>query len=261
MFNVGDYLNRLKVKPGKLNLTWLNSLHHAHYKQIPYENFDIINQISFNLNKEYLFEKIITRNRGGYCYELNILFFHLLQELGFPSTLLTAQIFQHDGNIGNKFDHPLILVDLGEQYLADVGNSKWFIKPLKLKYSKVQSQFGSLYSISFQNNIYKLIQQINGDNLNQYQFNLIEVQPLDFNPYCQFKWTSSISKFTQGYIISKCNGSKRIVMKNNSISILKNSKIVNHRISDKETFKYYLNKYFGEHYVDLVTHYKVIEYI
>lgn len=38
---------------------------------VPFENLDIMNKIEIQLDKDYLWEKVVCRRRGGICYELN----------------------------------------------------------------------------------------------------------------------------------------------------------------------------------------------
>jgi N-hydroxyarylamine O-acetyltransferase len=49
------------------------------------------------LDTDALFDKIVRRRRGGFCYELNGLFAALLRELGFDATLKSAKVFRPDG--------------------------------------------------------------------------------------------------------------------------------------------------------------------
>ena len=43
-------------------------------------------------SRRALFDKIVTRRRGGFCYELNGLLCGLLRELGFRVTMLSAEV-------------------------------------------------------------------------------------------------------------------------------------------------------------------------
>lgn len=38
---------------------------------------------SGSLDPEVLFDKIVDRDRGGYCFELNVFFLHIIRSLGF----------------------------------------------------------------------------------------------------------------------------------------------------------------------------------
>ena len=62
----------------------LNGLIRAHLEQVPFENLDVceLGEVP-SLDEGKLFEKIVEKNRGGYCFELNTLFLALLRALGF----------------------------------------------------------------------------------------------------------------------------------------------------------------------------------
>src|ERR1043166_1341637 len=121
------YLKRLKLTPPCLpDLHALRILHFAHLFTVPYENLDIMAGLPFCLEEPALFEKIVLRRRGGFCYELNLLFAGLLRELGYPVEVLSAQIVNEDGRYGPEFGHPVLMVTLEQRWLADVGNARWF---------------------------------------------------------------------------------------------------------------------------------------
>ncbi len=46
-----------------------------------------------------IYEKIVTRNRGGYCFELNGLFGWLLSEIGFDVTHLMGRFLREETQI------------------------------------------------------------------------------------------------------------------------------------------------------------------
>ena len=56
---------------------------------VPFENLDIQNKIKIDLDN--LFDKIVIRNRGGFCYELNGLFYKLLKQIGFAVRMVSAR--------------------------------------------------------------------------------------------------------------------------------------------------------------------------
>ncbi|MDQ3021844.1 MAG: arylamine N-acetyltransferase [Bacteroidota bacterium] len=178
MFIVDEYLKRLQIsKVLTPNLEFLNQLHFAHLINIPYENFDIINKVPFSLDEDCLFEKIILNNRGGYCYELIILFKRLLSELGYNTDLLSARIFHQPGQIlGPEYDHSILIVTLESKWLTDPGNSLWFSQPIKLDYTKSQTRNFQTFKISQSDTgIYTMSEKKSGEQtfLPQYCFSLI----------------------------------------------------------------------------------------
>src|SRR5689334_21848657 len=149
MFDTKAYLDRLHYTGTvSTNLDSLNVLHAAHLMTIPYENLSIMAGEPFALDEEALFNKMIVQRRGGFCYELNILFARLLRELGFRVDIAAARIFKVDGSIGPNFDHMVLIVHLEEPWLVDVGNARWFHLPLHLNDLESHQQYDHTYRLS-----------------------------------------------------------------------------------------------------------------
>jgi N-hydroxyarylamine O-acetyltransferase len=74
----------------------LGYLHRAHMLAVPFENLDIHLGVENVLDPEHVFDKIVTRRRGGWCYELNGLFALLLEALGFDVTRYSAAVVLSD---------------------------------------------------------------------------------------------------------------------------------------------------------------------
>ena len=82
--DIGKYLERIGYRGGRepsaANLT---ALLKAHRLAVPYETLDLWRGRHVTLATEEIYDKIVTRRRGGYCFELNGLFAWLLRELGY----------------------------------------------------------------------------------------------------------------------------------------------------------------------------------
>ncbi|MCL6458294.1 MAG: arylamine N-acetyltransferase [Gorillibacterium sp.] len=117
-----DYLTRLKITaPIHTDSTTLTLLQAAHLKHIPYENYDILHGIALSLEPEDLFAKIITRHRGGYCFELNGLYSELLKTIGFQVTNYASRYFIGYEDIQKRRHRVLKAEAEGQAYLCDVG--------------------------------------------------------------------------------------------------------------------------------------------
>ena len=118
------YLERIGMKrPEKLTKEYLDQLVMAHQRTVPFENLDI-----FDLHKPIsivpkdLFDKVVTRRRGGYCFELNGLFVLLLQALGFDAYSCPCRILREDTKVANPVRHRGNIIRLDGKYLfCDVG--------------------------------------------------------------------------------------------------------------------------------------------
>ncbi len=140
------YLERIGYSgPLDASVETLRSLHLANLYTVPFENLDILRSRPIELGNAELFDKIVTRRRGGFCYELNGMFCALLRELGFPVTMISAEVAREAGGFSPEFDHLALLVDLGEPWLVDVGFGDGFHLPLRLNADAQQDQDGRAY--------------------------------------------------------------------------------------------------------------------
>ena len=100
----------------------LDRLVQAQLTHVPFENLDIWAKGTCpSLEKADLYEKIVVQNRGGYCFELNTLFRHLLEYLGFDAYQAVSSLVNPDGT-AHTAAHNVIICNLeGADYLIDVG--------------------------------------------------------------------------------------------------------------------------------------------
>lgn len=102
--DINKYLNRIHFYNNpRPNEETLKELHRHHLLNVPFENLDIHLNREIQLNIPHLWEKIVEQKRGGICYELNGLFFYLLQQIGFKAQMVSARVFKENGRIGEEF--------------------------------------------------------------------------------------------------------------------------------------------------------------
>ena len=122
--DLDQYLERIGIHfKGTVSLDYLNQILWAHQLHVPFENIDIYDlEKQVSLDIPALFDKIVTRKRGGYCFELNGLLLRALQELGFDAYACTVRIVR--GKTGPvPVMHEGIIVQLDAvSYYCDVGN-------------------------------------------------------------------------------------------------------------------------------------------
>ena len=129
--NIVPYLQRLHYT-GSLDPTLhlLQQLQEAHLLAIPFENLDIHYGIAIELDIEKLYSKIIVNRRGGFCYEVNGLFYELLVALGFNAKRISANVFDKTDGYGPPYDHLAVIVTIdGVDYLTDVGFGVFAFSP------------------------------------------------------------------------------------------------------------------------------------
>ena len=212
--NTAAYLRRINYH-GAVTPTvgTLRELQLAHLLTVPFENLSVHWKQPIILDDDSLFEKIVVRRRGGFCYELNGLFAGLLRSLGFNVEMLSAGVGHEDGGFGPDFDHMVLMVTLDKLWLADVGFGDSFLEPLLLESRSEQIQGLRSYKI-VSDDIHMILKQREGDGewKNQYRFTLQRHSYADYADMCRYHQTSPQSHFTQSRICSRATPNGRITL-------------------------------------------------
>lgn len=120
---VEGYLARLELTaPVSHDLDSLNRLLLAQLTHIPFDSLDVWGAgICPSLAIADLYEKMILRKRGGYCFELNTLFRSLLNALGFEAYQCAAYILFANGTMTPPSHNVILCLLDGKKYFLDVG--------------------------------------------------------------------------------------------------------------------------------------------
>ena len=189
----------------------LRLLQVAHLRTVPFENLSIHSGEPIVLDDEALFEKIVRRRRGGFCYELNGLFAALLRALGFDVKMLSAGVADAEGIFGPDFAHMTLLVTLGERWLVDVGFGDSFLEPLMLDQESEQVQGSRAYRFDREGEYLSLMQKSNDPEWKrQYRFDLKPYHYPDYAEMCRYHQTSPQSHFTRARICSRATLEGRV---------------------------------------------------
>ncbi|HET9210774.1 MAG TPA: arylamine N-acetyltransferase [Thermoanaerobaculia bacterium] len=214
--DVAAYLERIGYR-GPLDPTaeTLRRLHLAHLYSVPFENLSIHWGEPIQLDGEALFEKIVTRRRGGFCYELNGLFATLLRALGFDAAMLSAGVGRANGDYSPDYDHMALLVTLEDRWLADVGFGDSFREPLRLDERGEQMEGDLAYRIEETGDgrlILSRREEQGGPWKPQYRFGLEPHVFADYAEMCHFHQTSPQSHFTQNRLCSLATPDGRLTL-------------------------------------------------
>ena len=242
--DVQSYLQRIQYGGGTdPTVNTLHRIHRAHLQSVPFENLDIHLGTPIILNYNQLFDKIVGRQRGGFCYELNGLFSRLLRELGFRVTLLSARDAQADGGFGPEFDHLTLRVVCpadpalpAKPWLADVGWGNSFTIPLRLdKTNWEHVERLRVYRID-ENGPYRLLWQLNYDGRweKQYRFSLEPREFSDFETMCRYHQTSPESHFTRKRICTRATANGRLTLSEQRLIITDNGQRQEREVSEEE---------------------------
>ncbi|HEY7785562.1 MAG TPA: arylamine N-acetyltransferase [Pyrinomonadaceae bacterium] len=242
------YLQRINYDgPMDVSAETLRALQLAHLETVPFENLSIHTGQPIVLNDEALFEKVVNRRRGGFCYELNGLFAALLRALGFDVTMLSAGVFNSEGELGPDFDHMTLMVTLDQRWLVDVGFGDSFREPLLLDELGDQLQGERAYRIVSDNDHLKLLQRnFEGDWQAQYQFTLRGFNFSDYAGMCHFHQTSPQSHFTRKRVCTIATRQGRITLSDmRLITTLASGERHEREVRDNEEYSTLLKEHFG----------------
>ena len=246
--NIQAYLDRINYR-GRLNVDaeTLRQLHVAHLRSVPFENLSIHAHEPIVLNDEWLFDKIVSRRRGGFCYELNGLFGALLRALGFEVEMLSAEVANNDGSFSAPFDHMTLIVTLDERWLADVGFGDSFIEPLRIDRRGPQVQANGAYRIATVDD-YLLLQKKTTEAEDwkpQYRFKLTAYQYADYLERCAYNQTSPRSHFTQNRICSMLTPNGRISVSDKRFIVSSDGVRNDYPVQDDDEYRELLRQHFG----------------
>ncbi|MFW3171054.1 arylamine N-acetyltransferase family protein [Geodermatophilus sp. CPCC 206100] len=129
--DLAGYLDRIGV-PGPVAPTaaTLHALHRAHVARVPFENLDVVLGRTVPVDLDGVQAKLVSRRRGGYCYEHATLFAAVLTEIGFSVDRLLARVGLNPLRPRARTHMALHVRAADGEWLADVGFGNALLEPL-----------------------------------------------------------------------------------------------------------------------------------
>jgi N-hydroxyarylamine O-acetyltransferase len=124
MLDLDAYFARIGYAGSRApTLATLHALTAAHAQAIPFENLDVLLGRRISLDAEAIFDKLVRRERGGYCFEQNGLLFQVLETMGFRVAPRGARVrIDRPRSETPPRTHMFLQVELGgARWLTDVG--------------------------------------------------------------------------------------------------------------------------------------------
>ena len=208
--NAARYLDRIGVDPeraGRTDIDALAALQRAHVTSVPFETL-AINGDPFgerggrgvSLDPAHLYEKIVERGRGGFCFELNGLFEWLLAGLGFDVETRAAMVVGSSG-AGPPANHRTHVVTLDRRYVVDVGlGVPTMRRPLPLDGGAREDEAGVAWRVVESDrpdaDYATECREPGGEWSLRYVFRDVPREPWFFEPTCEYLATAPESPFT-----------------------------------------------------------------
>lgn len=244
---VEQYLKRIGIAESKNpSAEFLLELQIKHMLAIPFEDLDIPDRDEIVLDTERIFKKLILNGRGGFCYELNGLFYVLLRELGFDAQMIEGRVYNKERrDLGPPFDHMAILVKLENTYLADVGFGDSFRSPIIFPGGTAEDVSGSYKIENAGDSFFRLMKIEDGEWTLKYEFTDAPRKIEDFREMCVFQQTNPGSVFRSRMVCTIATPGGRITLSDKSLAITNGSSKLKRDLTEPAEFYSLLKEYFG----------------
>ena len=251
--DISGYLRRINYRGVVYrDLAILRDLQCNHAFAIPFETLDIQNQVPIILQINCLFQKVILDRRGGYCYELNVLFHHLLLQSGFDAYMIAGRLHHGNNRYGREFEHMALVVELhGRQWLVDVGYGDFALTPLAIMPGQIQSDgrnyFQMIDPVMVDGTPYLGVARWSNSRKDfkiDYLFTMEQQELSAFEGMNEYHQTSPESHFRRSMICTLPTREGRISLINNKLVKTENGKRQVRIIHGQEERDEVLEKYF-----------------
>jgi N-hydroxyarylamine O-acetyltransferase len=197
----------------------LSGLCAAHIRSVPFENLAIHEGAPISLEPDALFQKVVLRRRGGYCFELNGLFSSLLKALGFPVEHLLGRVWSSN-RVAPMPTHQASRVTVdGQAYLVDVGFGARVLRaPLPWRLDTPVVQRPDTFRLVRVDNDEVMLQCREGEGwMDLYSLLPCTVRPQDYQPANFYTATHPASSFVLNAVAALTTSDGRVTFRNREL--------------------------------------------
>jgi N-hydroxyarylamine O-acetyltransferase len=245
-FNLFDYLKRIKLaKTPAPTIAFISEMMQQHLFNIPFENLDVQAGKVVSLVPEEIVDKLVHRNRGGYCYEVNGLLTMALQTMGISCYITAAHSMTYPTR--RPRTHLVVIAKIeGQTYLLDTGFGSHGIR-LPMDLSQINQEIvqdGQMYKLEKKGSDFNLYSLVQGTWLPQYSFKKQTYEYIEFAPanFMNSKHPDSI--FVKAPLIILFNPEGKKILSGNTIKYYANGQMTE-KVFDKEEYAAILKEEFN----------------
>lgn len=242
------YLRRIGYRGvGQPSPDVLIALHQAHVGSIPFENVDVLLQKPIALEVAAIEDKLVARNRGGYCYEHALLFQAALEALDFETRPLLARVRWPNGREGPRTHMMLCVATENGDYLADVGfGGRGLLRPLPLTVNRVHETPDARYRLTAESAGLLLLEgNLGADWQAHYAFTVAAAHPKDIEMANYYVSTYPTSLFRQMLLVHRIRPGRRAVLANRKMTIVTSDGVTSWDVQDAAALQDVLYLEFG----------------
>ena len=224
-FELQNYFNRIGYQgDAKADIATVTNMMRCQLFTVPFENLDVQAGKVVSLVPEEIVEKILQRNRGGYCFELDGIFAMALQALGIPYRFVAARPMLYPEK--RPKTHMAIVVKVnGEEWLCDLGFGSYGMRaPMRLNRLDVEvNQDNDSFMLGkTSDGEFVLKALVEGVWANQFAFDLSPQDWVDFVPANYFSCTHPEAIFVRKLIIVLHNPAGRKIFSGHTLKVVSN---------------------------------------
>jgi len=230
-FSLSNYLDRIGYRgEPRTDLSTLTALMSAQLQSVPFENTEVQAGRIPSLVYEDIVTKIVTHNRGGYCYEVNGLFAMALTAIGFEWYFAGARPMFYPAR--RPKTHMVVIVTIdGKNYLCDTGFGGHGIRqPLEIAEANRIVQESDTFSLKLHDDEYVLKTLLGDEWTPQYGFTLIPQEWIEFSLANYFNATNPDTIFTQKKLAVMQTPRGRRILVDNSLKIIEEGEVTLHEV-------------------------------
>lgn len=247
-FSLPDYLARIGyAQTPQTDIKTLKELMVCQLYTIPFENADVWKyRKTVSLDTADIFEKLVHKKRGGYCYELNGLFCMALEQLGFAYEMLGVRP-RFNYHRRRPKTHMAILVHIGDkQYICDLGFGGYGIRePVDLSILDTDiEQNGDIFKLKKEDKEYVLQVKLEHGFADLYSFDTYPFEWVDYETANYFNSNSPDTIFTNKRLAIAQKADGRVFLIDSELKIIRNGEATKTHI-DEADYETVLKEYFN----------------
>ena len=215
---IEEYLKSLDIDKKIVNLQDIEELIKKHIKQFPFTSIPVLLKKELSLELPAIFEKIVKRKEGGYCFEHNKLMYEALLYCGFKVESYFARVL-NDKDIIAPLTHRFTLLTYKEsRYIVDVGFGYLSAsKPVKFGDEYTTTEQEITYRIKKNNDNTYALQILNEDTFcTLYKFDLHPCYEIDFELGHYYSHKHPKASFVNNMVLSSILKDEVLTIVNNN---------------------------------------------
>jgi N-hydroxyarylamine O-acetyltransferase len=221
------YLHRIgfdgSVRP---DFATLRAIHRAHQYAIPFENLDVLLRRPVVLDLDASYSKIVSRRRGGWCYEMNGVMGWALEQIGFEVVRMSAGVMRVQAGDAQLGNHLCLMVCLDQRYLVDVGFGGSLAEPLPLRVSEREDRPYRLGLSELDDSYWRFTEIAHGDSdAFSFDFRAAPADEALLARKCRFLQTDPASPFTQNLVVQRRRADTHLSLRGRVLEVIHSTRV------------------------------------